>query len=95
MPDLQQYWRAIRALEQTLAPCVWLVSIGDPRRGQVGGCMVEAAATLAAKLLLAKTHRLAESKEIEAHQEQEQAAKKAAFEAKLRRQGISVVPLVK
>ncbi len=95
MPDLQKYWQEIRALEKTLADCVWLVSLDSPRRGQVGGCVVEAASTIAAKLLLAKSHRLAEPEEINAHQVREQAAKREAFETKLRRQGISVVPLAK
>ena len=95
MADFRKYWQEIRALEKTLPECVWLVSLENPRRGQVGGCVVETAAEVAAKLLHAKSHRLAEPTEIDAHQAREQAAKREAFDARLRRQGISVVPLEK
>lgn len=95
MPDLRKYWQEIWALEKTLPECVWLISVDNPRRGQVGGCVVEAAGALAAKLLHAKSHRLAEPAESDAHQAREIAAKRDAFDAKRRRQGISVVPIVK
>ena len=95
MPDLKKYWQEIRALEATLAECVWLISLDNPRRQQVGGCVVEAASAVAAKLLHAKSHRLAEPDEIEAHLAREQAARREAFDAKLRRQGISVVPMAR
>jgi len=93
MPDLKQYWKEIRAIENGLPDCVWLVSVDNPSRGQVGGSVVEAASALAAKLIHSRSHRLATSEEAEAYQVREQEAKRTAFHSRLRRQGISVVPV--
>ena len=41
MPDLKKYWQEIRALEQSLAGDVWLMSLENRARGQVAGSMVE------------------------------------------------------
>ena len=59
MPDLKKYWQEIRAIEKSLPAEVWLVSLQNLAKGHVGGSMVEVAAVVAAKLLHAKSQRLA------------------------------------
>ena len=68
MPDLKKYWQEIRAIEQTLAADVWLMSLENKARGQVAGSIAEVAAEAAAKFVYGKSHRLATEAEVEAHQ---------------------------
>jgi hypothetical protein len=91
MRDLRKYWQEVRAIEKSLPECVWLMSLGDPPRGQTGGCMAQAAAAAAARLLHAKSHRLAAEEEIRAHQAAQEEAKRVAFHAGLRKRGIAVI----
>ncbi len=93
MPDLRKYWEEIRAIEKTLSDFVWLMSLDNPSRGQVGGSIAEVSGNTAAKLLHARSHRLATDDEIGAHQMRQQEAKRDALHDRLRRQGVSVVPV--
>jgi len=93
MPDLKQYWREIRAIEESLPADVWLVSVENRARGQVAGSIAEVAAEVAAKLLHAKSQRLATAEEIRAHQAGQAAAQRQVFEQRLRNQGIAVIPV--
>ena len=93
MPDLKKYWQEIRAIEKSLPAEVWLVSLQNLAKGQVGGAIVEVAAAVAAKLLHAKSQRLATDEEIEAHKTQQDGIKRQTFEQQMRRQGIAVIPL--
>jgi len=95
MRDLQQYWREIRTLAAHLPASVWLVSLEDPKRGMLGGRMVEVSAETAAKLLHAGSHRRATDEEIEAHRQQREKEERAAFHEKLRVKGVTVVPVAK
>jgi hypothetical protein len=91
MPDLQQYWREVRALERSLAEFVWLMSLEDPKRGMVGGRMAQVGAAAAAQLLHSQSHRRATDDEIAAHLEKENQVRKRSFHDGLRRNGIAVV----
>ena len=82
MRDVRQYWQEIRAIESTLPEFVWLAS---------EGCIVQVAAPQAARLLHAKSHRLATEAEIQTHHAAEEAVKLQNFHADLRRRGIAVV----
>ena len=93
MPDLKKYWQEIRAIEESLPAEVWLVSLENRARGQVAGSMAQMAAAVAAKLLYAKSQRLASQAEIHAHQAGQAAAKRQVSEQRLRRQGIAIIPV--
>jgi hypothetical protein len=93
MPDLKKYWQEIRAIEKSLPAEVWLVSLQNLAKGQTGGAMVEAAAAIAAKLLHAKSQRLATEEEIEAHHAREAETQRQVFEQRMRSQGIAVIPV--
>jgi hypothetical protein len=91
MRDLRKYWQEIRAVEKSLPEFVWLMSLEDPPRGQRGGCIAQVAAAAAARLLHAKSHRLATDEEIQAHQTAQDEAKRLAFHEGLRKRGIAVI----
>jgi hypothetical protein len=91
MRDLRQYWQEVRTLERSLPAFTWLVSLGDAKRGMVGGRMAEVGAESAAQLLHTKSHRLATEDEIAAHLEKEDRARKQVVHEVLRRKGIAVV----
>jgi len=95
MPDLKKYWQEIRAIEKSLPTEVWLVSLQNLAKGQVGGAIAEVAAAVAAKLLHAKSQRLATDDEIEAHKAQRDEIKRQIFEQRMRKQGIAVIPVVR
>jgi hypothetical protein len=91
MRDLRKYWQEIREIEKSLPEFVWLISSDHPPREQNGGCMAQVAAAAAARLLHAKSHRLAADEEIQAHQTAENEAKRLAFHEGLRKRGIAVI----
>jgi 2,4-dienoyl-CoA reductase-like NADH-dependent reductase (Old Yellow Enzyme family) len=95
MPDLKKYWHEIRAIEKSLPAEVWLVSLQNLAKGQVGGAIVEVAAAVAAKLLHAKSQRLATDEEIQAHKARQDETKRQVFEQQMRSQGIAVIPLAR
>ncbi len=95
MPDLKKYWQEIRAIEKSLPAEVWLVSLQNLAKGHVGGAIVEVAAAVAAKLLHAKSQRLATDEEIEAHKAQQAETQRQVFEQRMRKQGIAVIPVVR
>ena len=93
MPGLRKYWQDIRSIEQSLPAEVWLMSLDNRARGQVGGSMVEAVAAVAAKLLYANSQRLATAEEIAAHKALEAQSKREIFEQRMRKEGIAIIPL--
>jgi hypothetical protein len=93
MPDLKKYWQEIRAIEKSLPVEVWLVSLQNLAKGQVAGSIVEVAAAVAAKLLHAKSQRLATGEEIEAHKALQAETQRQMFEERMRGQGIAVIPV--
>ena len=95
MPDLKKYWQEIRAIEKSLPAEVWLVSLQNLAKGQVAGSIVEVTAAVAAKLLHAKSQRLATEGEIEAHKAQQAETQRQVFEQRMRKQGIAVIPVVR
>lgn len=95
MADLKKYWQEIRAIEKSLPAEVWLVSLQNLAKGQVGGAIVQVAAAVAAKLLHAKSQRLATENEIGAHKAQQDEIKRQVFEQRMRSQGIAVIPLAR
>jgi len=64
MMDFRQYWQEIRAIQSQLPAFVWLMSLENAVSRLVGGCIVEVAAEVAARLLHARSHRLATAEEI-------------------------------
>jgi hypothetical protein len=95
MPDLKKYWQEIRAIENSLPAEVWLMSLQNLARGQVGGAIVEVASAVAAKLLHAKSQRLATDDEIAAHKAQQAEVQRLLFEQRMRSQGIAVIPVAR
>ena len=93
MADLKKYWQELRAIEQNLPAYVWLMSLENSAKGQVGGAMTETAAPVAAKLLHARSHRKASEEEIQAHLSRQQDIRQQTFEQRLRDKGIAVVPV--
>jgi hypothetical protein len=93
MADLKKYWQELRAIEQNLPAYVWLMSLENSAKGQVGGAMAETAAPVAAKLLHARSHRKASEEEIQAHLSRQQDIRQQTFEQRLRDKGIAVVPV--
>jgi hypothetical protein len=93
MFDLRKYWQEVRAIENGLAPTVWLVSIENRAKGQVGGRMAESTAAVASRLLHSKSHRLATDEEVRVHENLREDAEREKFYQRLRQQGIAVVPL--
>ena len=91
MRDLRKYWQEIREIEQKLPEFVWLMSLDNTSRGQRGGCIAQVAAATAARLLHAKSHRLATDEEIQTHQAAEVEAKHLVFHEGLRKRGIAVI----
>jgi hypothetical protein len=86
MRDLRKYWAEVNAIRRGLADFVWLAPEGE-------GSLVEVSAAVAARLLQARSHRLAAGDEVAAHREAEDAARQRAFQGELRRKGIAVVPV--
>ena len=78
MRDLQQYWQEIRAIENGLPQFVWVIA---------EDCLMEVARAVAARLLHAKSHRLATDEEVKSSQGAGGGAKKQAEEKKRRRKG--------
>lgn len=93
MRDLRQYWQEVREIERGLPEFVWITSLEDPKKGVVGGRIVEASAANAAERLHARSHRRATEEEIAAHLEKEDAARRKSFQSELRKRGIAVVAL--
>ena len=93
MSDLAQYWREIRDIQSQLPDYVWLMSLENAVTRLVGGCLVEAAAELAAKLLHARSHRLATEAEVAALKVKEEQAKQDAAIRERERRGVAIVPL--
>ncbi|MEO8052795.1 MAG: hypothetical protein ABI833_20485 [Acidobacteriota bacterium] len=93
MPDLKKYWLEIRVIEKSLPAEVWLVSLENRAKGQVAGSMVEATAAVAAKLLYAKSQRLATEEEIQEHKARVAETKRQVFEQRMRSEGIAIIPL--
>ena len=85
MFNLRKYWQTLREIENTLPQYVWLYS-------QVGG-LVEANAAVAARMIHAKSHRLATPEEIQHYRDQQRELLKRQFEQRLRDKGIAVIPV--
>jgi hypothetical protein len=82
MRNLQRSWQEIHAIEQGLPPFVWVIA---------EDCLIEVARAVAARLLHAKSHRLATEEEIEARKRREAARAKKAEAERRRREGVEVV----
>jgi hypothetical protein len=93
MPDLKKYWQDIRAIQQSLPAVVWLMSLENRAKGQVAGSMAEVAAAAAAKLLHAKSHRLATEEEIQAHLTRQREAQRQISRQRLHDRGIALIPV--
>lgn len=93
MPDLRRYWDEIRAIETGLADFVFVMSLHNPAKGQVGGSIAQVSRMVAARLLHASSHRLASEEETQAYLEDQENQRRAAFRQRLQRQGVAFVPV--
>jgi hypothetical protein len=87
MANVRRYWQEVRSIQGTLPEFVWLAGAVD------GGSVVQVSAAKAAQLLHAKSHRLAEQAEIDAHLANEQSVNRAIRLEGLRREGVAIVPV--
>jgi hypothetical protein len=85
MRDSKRYWDEVRQIREGLSECVWLVPAKGP------GTPVQASSSVAARLLHAKSHRLATEDEVRAHQNLEASRSQQEAVEGLRRQGIARV----
>ena len=88
MRDVKRYWDEVREIRARLPEFVWLMECG------VAGRPVEVGSGIAARLLQAKSHRLATDDEVRSHGAREAEANRQRTHEKLRRQGVAVVALV-
>jgi hypothetical protein len=91
--ELKKYWQEIASIGKDLPDFVWVMSLENKARGQVGGSIAEVNRDVAARLVHAKSHRLATEEEIAAHLKAREEARRTRFEERLRTLGISVVPI--
>jgi hypothetical protein len=84
---IQQYWREIRELEATLPEFVWIVSTDE----HTPNFLTQVVAGVGAKLIRAKSHRLATDAEVEAHLANAAQQRKGAKVDRMRRSGAAVV----
>jgi hypothetical protein len=91
MIDFRQYWQEIRTIQSQLPDYVWMMSLEDAVSRLVGGCLVEVAADLAARLLHAKSHRLATEAEVASLRDKVAETKREAVHQGRRRRGIAIV----
>jgi hypothetical protein len=82
MRDLKSYWQEVRTIQRSLPESVWLVADDS---------LVQVTAENAARLLHAKSHRLATDVEVSAQQTRELASKRECLEQGLLRQGIRII----
>jgi hypothetical protein len=84
---IQQYWKDLKILEATLPEFVWLVAtaVGAPP------FVTQVAANVAAKLLHAKSHRVADDEEVAANRANDAATLKQAKQERMRRSGAAIV----
>jgi hypothetical protein len=82
MRDIQRYWQEIRSIENALPQFVWVIA---------EDCLIEVARAVAAKLLHAKSHRLATEEEIAAQKGRDEEAKKRAEAERRTKDGVVVV----
>jgi len=85
--DVKQYWQELRAIQAGLPEFVWLASAGQ----DAASFVTEAAAVSAARLLLAKSHRIATEAEIDAHLGREQETLRVERIEQQRREGVATV----
>ncbi len=84
---IQQYWKDIRSIEQSLPALVWLV-------GTTAGAppfVTQVASDIAAKMIHAKSHRVATEDEVEAQSASDAEALKQAKRERMRRKGAALV----
>ena len=84
MRDLQRYWQEIRAIENSLPQFVWVIA---------EDCLMEVARSVAARLLHAKSHRLATEEEVAQRKAREAEKKKRDRAERRRKKGVEVVEI--
>jgi hypothetical protein len=82
MRDIQRYWQEIRSIENALPQFVWVIA---------EDCLIEVARAVAARLLQAKSHRLATEQEIAAKKARDEAEKKRRESERRTKEGIVIV----
>ncbi len=85
--DVRQYWQEVRSAAAKLPEFVWLAAAGE----ETAAFAVEVPAATAARLLHAKSHRLATPGEVEAHQAREAESHRRDKVEQRRRKGTVMV----
>ncbi len=93
MFEIRDYWRQVRTVEASLDADVYLMSIGDPLRGLVGGSVAQVGRESAARLIVEKKFRLATAAEITAHHEAARGKQEGLEAADRLRKGIGIFTL--
>lgn len=86
MRDFRRYWEEIHEIQAGLPEFVWLMSVD-------GGGAVEAGSSVAARLLHAKSHRVATSEEVVQHQADKSEQNHREAQERLARDGVVVVAI--
>jgi hypothetical protein len=86
MVNLRRHWAAVRdAAAQIPDEFVYVISLDDPSRGCVGGSIAHVSRDVAARLIVDKTHRLAEKDETSAYLKQEEEKRRGYIRTEERR----------
>ena len=88
MRDLKRLWQEVSEIQARLAEFVWVVEIDRIH------APVEVRGEVAARLLQAKSHRVATEEEVSLHRERERTSNRRNEQDRLRREGIAVVALL-
>lgn len=92
--DIFNYWKAVRAIEDSLPPeaTLLVVSLDNVERMVNAGVICEVDRKSAAKLILGKTHRLANEKDKKIHEEREANARATILEDDFKRKQQFAMP---
>ena len=85
--DVRQYWQELRSIEAGLPEYVWLAEVKSVN----ASFTTEVTRLNAARLLLAKSHRVATQEEVDAHLGREQDTLRLDRIEQQRREGIATV----
>lgn len=89
--SIAEYWKVVRETEAQLRAdhpgqtALHLITESDARAGVIGGIVMPCDVEMSAKLLVARTHRLANAAEIAAFDAAEKAAREAIVKAEYER----------
>lgn len=98
--SIQEYWQRVRALQADLVASLpqgaeqlfWIITEADQRSGLTGGTVCQCDAEMTAKMLFARTHRLATEAEVAAHNKAESDTRAVNAETEYKRKQNFALP---